>query len=205
MRASPQIAISVVVEGPVDEAIIRRLIQDAGGVPRAVYGRNGKEALRKLISGYNRAAHFAPWVVLVDLDRDADCAPPFCAAWLPRAAPLMCFRCAVRAAESWLLGDAKALAQFMRVSPTSIPHDPEVLPDPKRFLVDLACRSRRPAIREDMVPPPKGGRAVGPAYTARLIEFVEHHWRPEEAARHVDSLDRCRRRLAELVARAEDL
>jgi len=184
---------------------LSRLVRDAGGVLGPLYGRDGKDRLRQRIDGYNRAARYTPWIVLVDLDDDADCAPPFCAAWLPRAAPLMCFRCAVRAVESWLLGDAQALARFLGISVSRIPQDPEVLSDPKGFMVELARHSRRQSVLDEMVPRPRSGLRVGPGYPARLIEFAEKHWRPDEAARHVDSLERCRKRLAELVARAEDL
>ena len=66
--------IQAAVEGIVDEAVVRRLIAHAGGQVGPVYGKSGKPALRKKIRGYNNAAHFTPWVVLVDLDNDADCA-----------------------------------------------------------------------------------------------------------------------------------
>jgi len=62
---------------------------------KAVYGKNGKAHLRQRLNGYNQAAHFNPWLVLVDLDHEADCAPLFRAAWLPKPGPLMCFRVAV--------------------------------------------------------------------------------------------------------------
>jgi hypothetical protein len=39
----------------------------------------GQQLLERL-GGYNNAARFSPWLVLVDLDRDADCPPPFVAA-----------------------------------------------------------------------------------------------------------------------------
>jgi hypothetical protein len=67
--------------------------------------------------------------------------------------------------------------------------------------VDLAARSRRRAIREDMVPRSGSGRSVGQAYASRLIEFVDGYWRPEMAANNSDSLRRCCERLDEIVAR----
>lgn len=106
-----QVFISAAVEGMVDEAVVRRLIAHAGGQLGTVYGRHGKPSLREKIDGYNNAAKRAPWLVLVDLDHDEDCAPPLREAWIPNPAPHLCFRIAVREIEAWLLADAETLAQ----------------------------------------------------------------------------------------------
>ncbi|MAE71739.1 MAG: hypothetical protein CME06_14880 [Gemmatimonadetes bacterium] len=182
--------LSAAVEGIVDEAVVRRLIVDAGGRPGTVYGRNGKQALRQKIDGYNNAALRAPWIVVVDLDHECDCAPRLREAWLPRPAPHLCFRVAVRAIEAWLMADAETLAPFLGVGRSHVPRDPEAAADPKRELIDLARRSRRRAIREDMVPREGSGRRVGPAYSSTLIEYVGTRWRPKTAARHAKSLRR---------------
>lgn len=191
--------ISAAVEGLVDEAVARKLILHVGATPGDIHGRQGKVFLRQRIAGYNRAARYAPWVVLVDLDQDADCAPPLRAEWLAAPSPLLCFRVAVRKIEAWLLADTERIAEFLGVSRVKFPRDPERLGDPKTALVNLARNSRRRNIRDDMVPRPEGGRAVGPAYSSRLIEFVGVRWRPEYAARRCDSLRRaidCLRTLA---------
>jgi hypothetical protein len=194
------VTISAAVEGIVDEAVVRRLIACAGGDLGLVYGKNGKPALRQKINGYNNAARHAPWVVLVDLNSDADCAPRLRHDWLPTPAPQLRFRVAVRQVEAWLMADAETLAAFLGVSRHTIPANPEALPNAKAEMVNLARQSRRRAIRQDMVPRPGSGRAVGPAYTSRLIEYAERHWRPEVAAQRADSLRRaidCLRRLVE--------
>src|SRR3989337_2476804 len=118
--------ITAAVEGNVDEAVVRRLIEHVGGTPGPVYGRNGKDHLRQRISNYNQAARLSPWVVLVDLDHDADCAPPLRSAWLPALSPYMCLRVAVRQVEAWLLADREHLASTSR-----IPHNPESVEHPK--------------------------------------------------------------------------
>ena len=112
-------------------------------------------------------------MVLVDLDHDAECAPPFCAEWVPSPAPYLCFRVAVREVEAWLMADADSLASFLSVVRNKIPAEPEQLDDPKTEMVNLARRSRRRAIRKDMVPRAGSGRSVGPAYASRLIEYVQ--------------------------------
>src|SRR5262245_66600073 len=93
------------VEGLVDEAVFRRLVRFVGARPGAVYGKNGKSDLLRRLSGFNEAARYAPWFVLVDLDRDADCAPPFRTSQLSKPSAAMCFRVAVRETEAWLLAD----------------------------------------------------------------------------------------------------
>ncbi len=202
------VTVSAAVEGLLDEAVARRLIVHAGGVPGPVYGKNGKAFLREKIAGYHNAARHAPWLVLADLDRDAQCAPPLRDAWLPRPAPRLCLRFAVREIEAWLMADAETLARFLGVPRQRIPAAPEEAERPKELMVGLARRSRRPAVREDMVPRPGSGRATGPAYTSRLMEYVEDHWRPEVAARRAESLRRAlaclRRRVAETLHRGPD-
>ncbi|MEW6220848.1 MAG: hypothetical protein AB1634_15130 [Thermodesulfobacteriota bacterium] len=192
--------VTAAVEGPTDEAVAGRLITHVGAEMGPVHGKQGKPHLRQHVGGYNNAAHHAPWLVLVDLDREAGCAPPLCDAWLPAPAPGLCFRVAVRAVEAWLLADQEALAAFLGVARKRIPGQPEVLDDPKSTMVNLARTSRRKAIREDMVPRQGSGRSVGPAYPSRLIEFISGHWRPDVAAKRADSLARtirCLRRLVE--------
>lgn len=189
------------MEGDLDEAVLRRLSFHVGGTVRVVYGKQGKRHLQQRISAYNQAARFAQWVVFVDLDHDADCAPDLLATWLPRPADFMHLRVAVREVEAWLLADRERIAGFLSVAQSRVPPNPETLDDPKRFVVDLATRSHRTEIRRDMTPRLGSGRQVGPAYSSRLIEFVNDDrdgWRPEVAAHNSDSLNRCLLRLREV-------
>jgi hypothetical protein len=197
-RAHAQI-LSAAVEGDIDEAVFRRLAAEAGIAAGPVYGKMGKQHLRTHIHGYDHAARFFPWLVLVDLDRDADCAPSLRQSWLPRPVSSMCFRIAVREIEAWLLADRGAIAKFLSVSAARVPLAPELEQDPKAVVVALASRSRSSAIRADIVPRPGSKRQVGPAYTSRMMEFVSQHWRPAVAARAAESLERCRRRIAEIA------
>lgn len=203
--ASPNlVVITGAVEGDLDEAVVRRLVEHVGARPGPVHGRNGKAHLRQRLGGYNQAAHLSPWLVLVDLDHDAECAPPLRTSWLPNPAPYMCFRIAVRMVEGWLLADRERLSRFLSVHASQVPLNPEAVDDPKQSMVELARQSRRREIREDMVPRQATGRSVGPAYTSRLIEFVTvplGGWRPDVAAKASDSLERCLRCLRQMVQR----
>lgn len=159
-----------------DEAVARVIISFAGGRLDKVFGKKGKADLRSKLSGYNSAAGYRPWLVLVDLDNDAVCAPALRQDWLAAPSQFMCFRIAVREVEAWLMADRESLADFLRIRRTRVPDDIEGLEDPKRTLVDLARESRVNAIRADLVPRPGSGRSAGPAYTSRLTSFAEHHW-----------------------------
>ncbi len=187
---SSEVVISAAVEGDVDEAVVRRLVQHVNARPGAVHVKKGKTNLRQRIHGYNNAAQHGPWIVVVDLDHSADCAPLFRAKWLPDPAPFMCFRIAVREIEAWLLADPQGIASFLRVAQARVPTEPESLNDPKQAMVDLARQSRSREIQKDMVPRPGSGRSIGPAYPSRLIEFASSGWDPEVAARCCDSLRR---------------
>jgi len=186
----PLLTVTAAVEGDLDEAVVRRLIRFAGGQPGDVYGKSGKGALRGRINGYRHAARRSPWIVLVDLDQDAECAPAFRAMWDPDPVPGFCLRVAVRQVEAWLLADHQAVASFLAVAPSRVPPAPEQLIDAKRAMVDLARFSRRREIVSDVVPRPGSGRTVGRAYTSHLVEFVGAGWRPEVAACRSDSLRR---------------
>ena len=192
--------VTAAVEGIVDEAVVRRLIEEADAQATAVHICNGKENLRRKIAAYNHAAAHYPWIVLVDLDRDRECAAALRSFWLPTPNRLMCFRVAVREVESWLLADRQRIAQFLGVAMARVPRSPDSLDDPKRTVVDLSRHSRRREVREDMVPRPGSGRSEGPAYSSRLIEFVQTAWRPSVAVAHSDSLRRCCEAIQKLIS-----
>jgi len=75
---SGHVFISGAVEGMLDEAVLRRLMKKVGAMAGPIYGKNGKSFLLQKVNAYNQAARFAPWVILIDLDHDDDCVPPFC-------------------------------------------------------------------------------------------------------------------------------
>lgn len=193
--ADPALVCTGAVEGPVDEAVLRRVVLDFGIHLVTTYIANGKPHLLRQLRGYNNAAHHSPWIVLVDLDHSAGCAPPVLAEWLPDPAPRMCFRIAVRAAESWLMADRESMGRYLGVPLAHIPQEPEQLDDPKQTLVDIARRSRRAAIREGIVPRQESGRQVGPGYTLLMVDYAGTLWRPAAAELHADSLRRFRARL----------
>ena len=203
MEGQGLVKIYAAVEGPVDEAVVRRLAREVSANAATVYGKKGKHDLKRRITGYNEAARFAPWLVLVDLDQDADCAPHVKRVWLSMPSPKMCFRVAVRAVEAWLMADQGRLARFLGVQANRVPRQPDLEENPKQTMIRLCTMSRRRDIRQDMLARPGSGREVGPAYTSRLIEFTQSLWCPAEAADSSDSLLRCLKRLRDLVGQAQ--
>ena len=200
--ANGQVFITGAVEGDVDEAVLRRILRHVGLELGAVHGREGKQKLLQRLGGYNNAARFAPWVVLVDLNGDCPCAPPCVQNWLPAPSEHMCLRVAVRAVEAWLLADRERIAGTLGISLRRVPDDPDNLAQPKAELVNLARHSNSRSIREQIVPRTGSGRSVGSLYTSRLIEFIEDEdggWRPDRAAFGSDSLRRCIDRLRSLA------
>jgi hypothetical protein len=183
--------VTVVVEGPTDLPVLSRVLEFVDCSIDVAHGQRGKASIDRNIRGYNNAARFSPWIVMRDLDHDAACAPELAAAILPWPSQWMRLRIAVRALESWLLADAEALSNYLHIRRAHVPNNPEALDDPKRSLVDLARRSRRAAIRDDMVPAEGVTSRVGPAYPSRVAEFARTQWRPGVAREHSESLRSC--------------
>src|SRR5205809_143115 len=116
--------ITLAVEGTTDAAVAKRLLDEAGLEPGPEYVKGGKGALDKSLIGYNNAARFSCWLVLRDLDRDADCAPALCQKLLAAPATHMRLHIPVRAIEAWLLAGAKAISDFLSIAQTRVPANP---------------------------------------------------------------------------------
>ncbi len=201
------IYVDIAVEGIIDEAVVKRLIHHIGGVTGRVYGRRGKQELLNKLHGFNNAARFTPWIVLLDLNNDYKCAPLAKDKWLPDPSPFICFRIAVREIESWLLADRDRFSKFFAIAKSTIPFNPDIIQDPKQRVVELAKASRNREIRELLVPKQGSGRRIGPGYSSKLQEFVlgsgtikkEYTWRPEIAATKSKSLEKCIDSLRNLI------
>ncbi|MEK7399483.1 MAG: hypothetical protein AAB116_21285 [Candidatus Poribacteria bacterium] len=205
-----------VVEGDPDEAILKRLSKEIGIGLGKCYFKGGKSEIKDRIRAYNNYARFMPLIVLIDLDKpkkskpsenikdSQNCAPILKSDWLPNPAQYMCFRIAVREIEAWLLADTNNISRFLYISVSLIPPKPEMLDDPKQVMVNLARKSRKRDIRDDMIPREGSGHEVGQLYNSRLVEFILNYWSPDEAVKKSDSLYRCISRLKELKAKMEN-
>lgn len=184
-------------EGSLDGAVVRRLLRHAGALPGDLY-RQRKSYLLEKLQGFNVSARARPWVVVVDLDHDAGCAPEVVRDWLPAPSYFMNFRVAVREVEAWILADRERLARYLQVPETRITGTPEEIDYPKEYLINCARESSSSRIRKGIVPGPGSRRVEGPAYLSLLTGFVadaERGWRPDVASDHSESLERCIRSL----------
>lgn len=110
------VVVSAPVESATDEAVARRLILHVGAEVGTVHGKNGKPHFRERIRGYNNAARHSPWLVLVDLDQDENCAPPLRASWIPAPARQLCFRVSASRSVPWRPGSWRMPTQLQRFS-----------------------------------------------------------------------------------------
>lgn len=191
----------VIVEGVTDEPVVTKLLHHTGIESFLIQSLGGKSNILKRLSGYNRSsAGGSNWLVIVDLDNDADCAPRHLKELLfGRRSENLSLRVAVRSMESWLLADCEGMRKFTGIRASRFPSDPESELHPKRYFIDLIEREcKKERLRKGLLPSPHSNRLVGPGYTHLMQRFAMKHWRPEVAARRSDSLARCIRALEEL-------
>ena len=194
-------SVCVATEGLIDTAVVRRICQEVKLEISADYGESGKNRLDGALAGYNAAARHGSWLVLRDLDTDADCAPTLRARLLAVPASGMAFRIAVREIEAWLIADLHSFAQYFSIPVGRVSTGPESIHRPKEYLVNLVRRSRSRTIRDDVVPRDGSRARVGPGYAGRMIEFASTVWSPHGASVRSDSLKRCLARLSHLRTR----
>ncbi len=185
------IPINLVVEDSLSEAFVRRILKESSSrfAIGYSYGRSGYGYIKRRTLAFNNAAKGTPFVILVDLE--AECPPKQIKEWLPVSIhPNLLFRVAVKEVESWLLADRPGFTSFLGVSKKLIPENVDQISDPKQFLINLAKRSRKRALREAIVPIPNSTARVGPDYNGQLSSFVFDTWNIVEAIKHSDSLRR---------------
>ena len=192
-------AVSLAVEGLLDEKVLRRLIERVAASRfeiSACYIKRGRDDLKRGMVHFNQAAKFHPFIILADLERDV-CAPSLIKTWLPKGAHSnLSLRIAVRKVESWLLADRYACADFLGVPLNRLPQRADDDEDPKLTIVNLARRSRNRLIRESLVPAEGSTSLVGKNYVGELTQFVLNDWNPTRAETYSDSLARAIRALS---------
>jgi hypothetical protein len=162
--------------------------------------RNGNGYLRSRLPNFRQMAQREPVFVLTDLD-DTHCATVLLHDWIGQQPlpPNLLLRIAVREVESWLLADRAGIAHFLGVSPNLIPHNSELITDPKSFLLNIAKRARR-EVRSELIVAKGAVASQGLGYNSTLSNFVRDQWSLEQASDNSDSLRRAVNRLSQLVA-----
>lgn len=195
------IPVNLATEDLLSEVVLRVLLKQTGR-PFEVgpcYRKGGLGYLRKIIGGLNHAARGTPFIVLTDLDTE-ECAAALVSEWLKGdRQPNLVFRVAVRQVEAWLIAHRTGFAEFLGIKETQINRDVESIPDSKRYLLQLATKSRFRRIREDLVPRAAHSATQGPNYNARLSEYVQSRWSAKQAAINAPSLRRALERLTEFT------
>lgn len=193
------IPITLIVEDALSEAVVRAIFSQIEKPYRIDLVLNwNKQRIQSTISNINKACHGFPYLVLTDQDTGRDCPPGQIERWIRGGVhPNLLYRFATMEVESWVMAHRECFARFLSVSSKKIPRHPDEIPQPKEFLINLARKSRKRRLREDLVPAPGATSKVGPDYNGRLCEFVQNHWRAEIAAEYSPSLARALRRLRE--------
>ena len=195
--------VALATEDELSEAVGKRLLIDAGYniEPAPFLRKNGFGYLRSKMDSWCEMAKRKPVFLLTDLDTAA-CPVELRAVWMGDRKPTenLVLRIAVREIEAWLLADHQALRTLIGNRGT-LPPDPDLLPDPKQFLLRLVAQQASRKIREDLVANAGAIASQGLGYNSRLSHLVATVWDPERAATRSRSLQRTRTRLAELVDR----
>jgi len=186
------IGIGLVVEDYLSEIVLRNILEKSSRQFQvtACYGKKGAPYIKEKINGFNNAAKGFPYLILTDLDR-TECAPLLIKEWLPyEKHENLIFRVAIREVESWLLADRAAFASFLGIRRSFIPGNPDELEKPKKKIIELASKSRKPELREAIIPAPGSTARTGPDYNSQLAEFVQNAWDVHEASKNSPSLKR---------------
>jgi hypothetical protein len=186
------ILVHLAVEGRLDEEVLRKAIEQSRRPYQVMgcYGKKGKGDLNAKLPNFNRAARVSPWIVLRDLDQDAECAPILVRRLLPHPHPNLLLRVAVREVESWLLADAVNLSKFLGVGQSRIAMHPDEIRNPKQELISIARGSQQREIQKAIVPRPGWSSKIGKDYNGKLIEFVLKHWDVHKARKKSPSLNK---------------
>ena len=184
------------VEDRLSDAVATKVLEkfDIEIVKRIGY--QGKSDLERKARELNRAANGITVFMLTDLDSSRECPPGLIRSWIKGTPnPRFFFRVAVMEVESWVMADRIGFATFLSIPSHQIPSPTDDILDPKEFLVSLARRSRKKAVREALVPMQGANFSVGSEYNTLLSEFVREHWNLERAATVSPSLKRTLDRL----------
>ncbi len=186
------------VEDRLSDAVATKILETFGAKIVKRIGFQGKSDLERKTPELNRAANGITVFMLTDLDSPRECPPGLIHSWIRGTLnPKFFFRVAIMEVESWVMADRIGFADFLSVPSHRIPSPTDDILNPKEFLISLARRSGKKAIREALVPTQGATLSVGNQYNTLLSEFVRDHWNLERAASVSPSLKRTLDRLTQ--------
>ena len=195
--------VNIATEDELSEAVAVRLVNAAfgDGMVGNRLGRKGNGYLINKLPSLRQMANREPVLLLTDLD-DTNCPPSLLQRWSDGQAfpDNLLLRVAVRETEAWLLADRNGMANLLGISPNKIPIDPEILEDPKRFLLNLARNANR-NVRSELIATKGAAASQGLGYNRLLSSFVSLDWQLENAINCSASLCKAVARLRALADR----
>lgn len=195
--------IHVVTEGKLEVPVAKRLIAFCGHSWVRPYSVRGFGNIEKKAADYACLADDETAVlVLTDfMDSKSPCPVAARKRYLGEQAAAIhqnfLLRFAVNELESWLLADHRNFAKLLRVRADKIASQPDMLPDPKKHIAELARLSPQKAIKADLIS--AAGRQ-GRLYLPIMEKFVNEGWDIEAAMQRSPSLNRCVAHLLSLNA-----
>lgn len=188
----------IAVEDELSGAVMGRLISFSGRnfLINRIFNARGNTQLKAGMTKFRAASRVIPHIVLTDLDR-CPCPPALIDNWKAnQLPPQLLFRVAVREVEAWLMADRAGIAQFLHIDVSKVPHAPESEEDPKRTLINLARKSRKRRLSQEIVPEAGSAAKIGVLYNTHFINFVNSSWDIEQACLCAPSLDRTLSRIS---------
>lgn len=184
------------------EAIVKRILNDLGfdmGIAISICAGGKSKLYAKLPALIRSANGGLSVIVCTDLDL-TPCPVQMKDEWFPHGVPMkMVFSIAIREADAWILADP-GIARYLG-STVSAPESAESIQDPKSALIQIAKRSRKREIREEMIVARGAVARVGPGYNRVLADFVSSEWDVELASSRCKGLNRLIQRISSLVLR----
>ena len=200
MTITPSIIIAV--EDELSGAVMSRLISFSGRnfIINRIFNARGNARLKDGMTKFREASRVLPHIVLTDLDR-CPCPPVLLGNWnANQLPPQLLFRIAVREVEAWLLADREGIAEFLHIDVSKVPHAPEAEDDPKRTLINLARKSRKRRLSQEIVPEVGSSAKIGPLYNIHFVNFVNTRWDIEQACSYAPSLARTLSRISTFLS-----
>jgi hypothetical protein len=165
-----------------------------------VMGKRGFSYFQTRLPEIRRSANSLKFLVFLDGDElGQTCPSDAINDWFQTRHPNnVHIRFALHEVESWLLADSGNLAGFLNIPGGAIPAVNDDSRDTKELLIQLARQSRSRDVVSDLVPRAGFTSVVGPAYNARVTEFIQKAWDVRAAASRNNSLARACRAIAGL-------
>ncbi|MFU9135365.1 hypothetical protein [Erwinia tasmaniensis] len=183
--------ISIATEDVLTEEVITKILSFKGRFEIVhKLGRKGCGFLTNKLSNFNELAKTHNVLVFFDLDLkpNPNAYKSSLEGKVANKNGSLHILISVREVESWVLADRIGLSAYFNISRDKIERDPDVLPDPKEKIINLAKASKNPLIKKGI--PPKAGAAakVGISYNSLLTNFIWDGWDFTRALEHSQSL-----------------